>query len=238
MADIMDLGAYLASFGEVEIVPVSKVQRVVGSRLAASRDQVVQVTHHDEVDATALEAYRATLPREARVSPLIFIAKALVSALKTFPQFNVSLSEDGQQLIRKHYFNIGFAVDAPSGLLVPVLREADKKDVTALAAELHEFTLNAREKGLPLNVMEGGCMTISSLGGIGGTAFTPIVNLPEVAILGVLPIRTIPRWNGNSFEPRPVLPLSLSYDHRIINGADAARFVRHIGTALADPAAL
>jgi pyruvate dehydrogenase E2 component (dihydrolipoamide acetyltransferase) len=167
------------------------------------------------------------------VSPLIYIIKAVVDSLAAFPHFNASLSSDGEKLILKDYFHIGVAVDGPLGLLVPVLRECDRKDLPTLAAELKEVSSLARSKGLPIDRMSGGCFTISSLGGIGGTYFTPIINAPEVAILGVTGIQTKPVWTGSEFAPRALLPLSLSYDHRVINGADAARFVHQIGSSLA-----
>lgn len=234
----MDLQGYLAQFGEVEAEATSNFQRIVAKRLHASWSGIPHVTHNDDVDVSALERYRATLSPDAKVSPLIFLVKALVSALRAYPDFNSSLSEDGKSLIRKRYYHVGIAVDGPLGLLVPVLRDADRKTVGELGAELKAVSKQAREKGLPMSAMEGGSMTISSLGGIGGTSFTPIVNPPEVAILGVTRTRTVPHWTGDGFEPRQHMPLSLSYDHRVINGADAARFLRHIDEVLADPQAL
>lgn len=227
---------YFASFGEIQTVPVSKFQQIVAKRLHQSWTSIPHVTHSDDADVTAMEIYRkANTPK---VSPLIYLIKAMVSALKAFPNFNASLSEDGKSLTLKKYFHIGVAVDGPLGLLVPVLRDADKKDFAALATEIADLAGRARDKGLPMDVMSGGCMTITSLGAIGGTTFTPIINPPEVAILGVTPTRTVAHWNGSAFEPRRQMTLSLSYDHRVINGAEAARFVRHINAALAEPGKL
>ncbi|WP_260583725.1 2-oxo acid dehydrogenase subunit E2 [Sphingopyxis sp. PET50] len=230
--------ARFAPFGAVETIATSSFQRVVARRLTESWTQIPHVTHHDDIDVTALDAHRGTLTGPVRISPLIFLVKALAKAMAEFPQVNASLSEDGKALILKKYCHIGIAVDGPLGLLVPVLRDADQKDVATLAAELADYSARARDKGLPMSAMSGGCMTITSLGGIGGTGFTPIVNQPEVAILGVTPSRMRPVWDGAAFQPRLMMPLSLSYDHRVINGADAARFVRAIGQALAQPETL
>jgi pyruvate dehydrogenase E2 component (dihydrolipoamide acetyltransferase) len=221
-------------FGAVELVKRTRIQKIVARTMASNASTIPHVTHHDEIDVTRFETWRKALPIEQRASPTIYLIKAAVAALIAFPQFNSSLSADGEVLIRKKYFHIGLAVDGPLGLLVPVLRDCDQKDVPALAAELREVTELARSKGLPLDRMSGGCFTISSLGGIGGTGFTPIINAPEVAILGVTPTQTKPVWTGSAFEPRQMLPLSLSYDHRVINGADAARFTRQIGASLAE----
>lgn len=225
--------AFFAHFGEVETQARTRFQKMVAKTMAANATTIPHVTHHDLVDVTALDAHRAGLPKQERPSPLIYLIKAVVEALTAFPQFNSSLSPDGETLILKKYFHIGVAVDGPLGLLVPVLRDCDRRDMAALAADLREVTELARTKGLPMDRMSGGCFTITSLGGIGGVGFTPIINAPEVAILGVTPIQTRPVWTGDAFEPRQMLPLSLSYDHRVINGADAARFVRRIGEALA-----
>lgn len=225
-------------FGPVEVEPLSSFQKVVARRLSHSWTTIPHVTHHDDVDVTELERFRQALAPEVKVSPLIFLAKALSLALKAFPNFNASLSDDGTVLVRKGYVHIGIAVDGPLGLLVPVLRDVDAKDVRILANELRDLSRHAREKGLPMSLMSGGCMTITSLGGLGGTGFTPIVNPPELAILGVTPSRMVPVWGGEAFQPRLMMPLSLSYDHRVINGADAARFVRHVATLLATPGEL
>ena len=225
-------------FGAIETAPLSNFQKVVSRRLARSWTEIPHVTHHDEIDVTALDAHRKALGGEVKISPLIFLVKALAAGLGAFPTFNSSLSDDGKALVLKKYFNIGIAVDGPLGLLVPVLRDVDTKDLVTLAAELAALSAQARDKGLPMSAMMGGCMTISSLGGIGGTAFTPIINQPEVAILGVTQSRIKPVWDGETFQPRLMMPLSLSYDHRVINGADAARFVRRLGELLAEPSAL
>ncbi|MEZ5708306.1 MAG: 2-oxo acid dehydrogenase subunit E2 [Blastomonas sp.] len=227
--------AQFAAYGEVETLPLSNFQKVVARRLTQSWTQIPHVTHQDDVDVTALDSHRKSMPPGQKVSPLVFLVKALAKAVDEFPQFNASVSEDGKSLVLKKYFNVGIAVDGPLGLLVPVLRDVASKDVAQLATELSELSAQARDKGLPMSAMSGGCMTITSLGGIGGTGFTPIINQPEVAILGVTPSRMHPVWNGSSFEPRLMMPLSLSYDHRIINGADAARFTRAIADALANP---
>ncbi|MBW8814194.1 MAG: 2-oxo acid dehydrogenase subunit E2 [Caulobacterales bacterium] len=237
MNDIASPESPFQRFGAVECVVRTRFQKIVARTMAANA-AIPQVTHHDEVDATALEAHRRALPPGERPSPLVFLIKAVVAALKAYPQFNASLSADGETLVLKKYVHIGIAVDGPLGLLVPVLRDCDARDVASLAAELREVSELARTKGLPMDRMSGGCFTISSLGGIGGTAFTPILNAPEVAILGVTAMQTRPVWTGEAFAPRQMLPLSLTYDHRVINGADAARFVRHLGEAIADPAAL
>lgn len=224
--------AYFAQFGEIETVKRTRFQKIVAKTMVTNATSIPHVTHQDDADVTGLEAYRASLPREQKVSPLIFLIKAVVDALAAYPQFNASLTPDGESLVLKKYFHIGIAVDSPLGLLVPVLRDADKKDIATLAAELREVSALARTKGLPLDKMSGGCFAISSLGGIGGTYFTPIINAPDVAILGVTSVQTKPVWNGHEFVPRQMLPLSLSYDHRVINGADAAKFVRKIAAAL------
>jgi pyruvate dehydrogenase E2 component (dihydrolipoamide acetyltransferase) len=222
-----------APFGEIETVPRTKIQKIIARTMSNNWTSIPHVTHNDDVDVTGLEAYRRTLPEDRKVSPLLFLVKATVDALKAFPKFNSSLSPDGETLVLKKYFNIGIAIDSPLGLLVGVLRDCDKKEVSTLAAELREMSAMARGKGLPMDRMAGGCFSISSLGGLGGTSFTPIINAPEVAILGVTPTQTRPVWNGSEFKPRQMMPLSLSYDHRVINGADAARFVREIAASLA-----
>ena len=233
MSETPGAGALFARFGEVESIARSRFQKIVARTMVANATSIPHVTHHDEVDVTDLEAHRKALARDARPSPLIYLIKAVVDALKAHPQFNSSLSPDGETLVLKRYFHIGIAVDGPLGLLVPVLRDCDAKDAAALNAELRELSALARSKGLPMDRMSGGSMSISSLGGIGGGTFTPIINAPEVAILGATSIVTRPVWTGETFTPRQMLPLSLSYDHRVINGADAARFLRHIGGSLA-----
>jgi pyruvate dehydrogenase E2 component (dihydrolipoamide acetyltransferase) len=237
MSETPDAAAPFARFGAVETTARSRFQKIVARTMVANATSIPHVTHHDEVDVTGLEAHRKTLPREARPSPLIYLIKAVVEALKAYPQFNSSLSADGETLVLKRYFHIGVAVDGPLGLLVPVLRDCDTKDVAVLNAELRELSALARSKGLPMDRMSGGCITVSSLGGIGGGTFTPIINAPEVAILGATSLVTRPVWTGDAFAPRQMLPLSLSYDHRVINGADAGRFLRHIGVSLSQFAA-
>ena len=222
--------AYFAQFGEIEAVKRTRFQKIVAKTMVNNASTIPHVTHQDDADVTGLEAYRKSVTVKA--SPLIYLIKAVVEALKAYPQFNASLTPDGETLVLKKFFHIGIAVDGPLGLLVPVLRDADQKDIPTLAAELKEVSGLARSKGLPMDKMQGGCFSISSLGGIGGTYFTPIINAPEVAILGVTGIQTKPVWNGHEFAPRQMLPLSLSYDHRVINGADAARFVRKIAAGL------
>jgi pyruvate dehydrogenase E2 component (dihydrolipoamide acetyltransferase) len=225
-------------FGAIESVALTNFQKVVARRLTKSWTDIPHVTHHDDVDVTVLDAFRKSISQEMKISPLIFLVKSLAKAMGEFPSFNSSLADDGKTLVLKKYVNIGIAVDGPLGLLVPVLRDVDIKDLQTLNTELSELSAQARDKGLPMSAMSGGCMTISSLGGIGGTGFTPIVNQPEVAILGVTQSRMMPVWDGAAFQPRLMMPLSLSYDHRVINGADAARFVRRLGSLLADPTAL
>lgn len=227
-----------APFGAIESVALSNFQKVVARRLTKSWTEIPHVTHHDDVDVTQLEAFRKSIGQETKISPLIFLVKALAVAMVEFPTFNSSIADDGKTVAFKKYFNVGIAVDGPLGLLVPVLRDVDAKDLKTLNAELSELSAQARDKGLPMSAMSGGCMTISSLGGIGGTGFTPIVNQPEVAILGVTQSRMMSVWDGEAFQPRLMMPLSLSYDHRVINGADAARFVRRLGSLLGDPSAL
>ena len=232
MPDAIDPAAPFAPYGETETVRRTRFQKIVARTMSANAAAIPHVTHHDMVDVTALEAHRQGMLPGEKVSPLIFLIKAVAEALAAFPQFNASLSADGEALVLKRYCHIGIAVDGPLGLLVPVLRDCDRKDVATLAAELKEVSTLARAKGLPLERMSGGCFSISSLGGIGGTWFTPIINAPEVAILGVTGIQTRPVWDGATFQPRRMLPLSLSYDHRVINGADAARFVNRVGEGL------
>jgi pyruvate dehydrogenase E2 component (dihydrolipoamide acetyltransferase) len=197
------------------------------------------VTFHDEADITDMEAFRKSIGPEAeklgyKVSPLMFIIKALTASLQAFPRFNSSLSADGQSLVMKKYYNIGIAVDTPNGLVVPVIKDTDKKSIYQLCADMAEISKKARDGKLGPNDMSGGCITISSLGGIGGTAFTPIVNAPEVAILGVTRSYMKPVWDGAEFKPRLVCPFDLTFDHKVIDGAEAARFVTHMCKNLAD----
>ncbi|WP_424683067.1 dihydrolipoyllysine-residue acetyltransferase [Frateuria sp. YIM B11624] len=226
-----------AKFGPVEEKPLSRIQKISGANLARNWAMIPHVTQHEDADITELEAFRKQLGAEnkdLKVTPLVFQIKAVVAALKHFPQFNASLDETGEKLILKKYFHIGIAVDTPDGLVVPVIRDCDQKGLLDLARELGEISKKAREKKLGPAEMSGGCFSISSLGGIGGTAFTPIVNAPEVAILGVSKASMKPVWNGKEFAPRLMLPLSLSYDHRVIDGALAARFAAFLANQLGD----
>ncbi len=228
-----------AKFGDIEVQPLSRIKKISGQHLRRAWLNVPHVTHHDEADVTEMEAFRRSLKDEAasrgvRVTALSFIMKAACAALGEFPTFNASLAADGESLVMKKYFHIGVAVDTPNGLVVPVIRDVDAKGIMELGAELAELSARARDGKLKPNEMQGGCMSISSLGGIGGTAFTPIVNAPEVAILGVTRARMTPVWDGESFAPRLMLPLDLSYDHRVVDGAEAARFMRFLCNLLAD----
>jgi pyruvate dehydrogenase E2 component (dihydrolipoamide acetyltransferase) len=230
-----------AKFGPVEVKPLGRIQKISGPRLHAAWVNLPHVTQFDEADITDLEAERAKLKDKAaaagvKVTPLAFIVRAVVLALQEFPDFNASL--DGENLVLKKYFHIGFAADTPQGLLVPVIQNADQLDLFGIARALGDLSERARKGALKGNEMQGGCFTVSSLGGIGGTMFTPIINAPEVAILGVSRTQTKPVWNGKAFVPRHMLPLSLSYDHRVIDGAQGARFAVHLSKVLADPAAL
>jgi pyruvate dehydrogenase E2 component (dihydrolipoamide acetyltransferase) len=224
-----------AKFGPVETQPLSRIKKISGANLARNWAMIPHVTQHDDADITEMEAFRKQLGEEhkdTKVTPLVFLIKAVVAALKKYPQFNASL--DGDQLVLKQYFHVGIAVDTPDGLVVPVLRDCDRKGLLELAAELATISTKAREKKLGPADMSGGCFSISSLGGIGGTGFTPIINAPEVAILGVSKSATRPVWDGKEFAPRLLLPLSLSYDHRVIDGAAAARFTAYLASVLGD----
>ena len=228
-----------AKFGEIELEPLTRIQKISGPRLQASWVNVPHVTQHDLADITELEARRQKLKGPAKekgipLTPLAFILKACVAALQAFPKVNASLSNDGDALVMKKYCHLGFAADTDNGLVVPVIRDADQKDVYELAKELGELSLAAREGKLKAEQMQGATFTVSSLGGIGGTAFTPIVNAPEVAILGVSRHSMQPVWNGEKFVGRLMLPLSFSYDHRVIDGAMAVRFTTFLGEALGD----
>ena len=220
--------------------PLSRIKKLSGPHLHRSWLNVPHVTHNDDADITVLEAYRKELDAAARpdgyrVTLLAFLMKASVSGLKQFPEFNSSLSPETDSLILKSYYNIGVAVDTPDGLVVPVIRDVDRKGIIELSRELGATSARARDGKLAVADLQGGTFTISSLGGIGGTAFTPIVNAPEVAILGVVRSAMKPVWDGAEFVPRLLLPLSLSYDHRVIDGALAARFARHLCHVLEDP---
>ncbi len=224
-----------AKFGPVETRALSRIQKISGQNLARNWAMIPHVTQFDEADITEMEAFRKQLGEESKdtkLTPLVFLIKAVVAALKAFPTFNASL--DGDSLVLKQYFHIGIAVDTPDGLVVPVIRDCDQKGLLDLARELGEISKKARDKKLSPADMQGGCFSISSLGGIGGTAFTPIINAPEVAILGVSRSSTKPVWNGREFAPKLMLPLSLSYDHRVIDGAAAARFTSFLAKSLGD----
>ncbi|MFZ2405778.1 MAG: dihydrolipoyllysine-residue acetyltransferase [Methylobacter sp.] len=228
-----------SQFGAIEEQKLSKIKRLTGQNLSRVWLNLPMVTYHDEADITEMEAFRVALNAEKskediKITGLIFIIKALVAAMEQFPQFNASLSADGENLIFKKYFNIGIAVDTPNGLVVPVLRNVNLKGINELSAELAEKSNKARLGKLMPADMQGGCITISSLGGIGGTAFTPIVNAPEVAILGVTRAKMQPVWNGTEFIPRLMLPLDLTYDHRVIDGAEGARFMAAVKQYLGD----
>ena len=228
-----------SQFGEVETVELSRIKKISGKHLHACWLNVPHVTQFDEADITDLEAFRKGLKAQAekagvKITPLVFIMKAAVAALKQFPNMNASLSEDGEHLIVKKYYNLGIAVDTPNGLVVPVVRAVDQKGIFDLSRELMEISQKAREGKLGPKDMSGGTFTISSLGGIGGTNFTPIVNAPEVGIMGVSKAKMQPVWNGSEFEPRLMLPFSVSYDHRVIDGAEGVRFTQTIARYLSD----
>ena len=228
-----------SKFGEVETTPLSRINKLTGKNMQRNWLLVPHVTQFDEADITEMEAFRKQNKADAekqgfKLTPLVFIMKAVVVALKAFPRFNASLDAGGENLVMKKYFHIGVAVDTPNGLVVPVIRDVDQKGLFDLAKELGEVSGKAREGKLMPKDMQGGCFTISSLGGIGGTAFTPIVNVPEVAILGVSRSQIKPVFNEKEFEPRLMLPLSLSYDHRVIDGAAGARFIVYLSQCLTD----
>jgi len=230
-----------SKFGEIEEVELGRIQKISGANLSRNWVMIPHVTQFDEADITEVEEFRKQQNVEAekkkldvKITPLVFIMKAVAKALEEFPRFNSSISADAQKLTLKKYINIGVAVDTPNGLVVPVFRDVNKKGIVELSRELSVISKKARDGKLTASDMQGGCFTISSLGGIGGTAFTPIVNAPEVAILGVSKSSIKPVWNGKEFEPRLMLPLSLSFDHRVIDGAAGARFAAYIGTIMSD----
>ena len=225
-------------WGEVESKKLTKINKLTGKFLHRNWVTIPHVTQFDDSDITELEAFRKAMVPEykeqgIRITMLAFLVKAVVAGLKAFPRFNTSLDASGENLIYKSYYNIGIAVDTPDGLVVPVIRDADKKSLVEIAAEMGEISIKARDKKLKPADMQGGCLTISSLGGIGGTKFTPIVNAPEVAILGVSRAKIQAVWNGEGFDPKLMLPLALSYDHRVIDGADGARFTTFLSSVLA-----
>ncbi len=223
-------------YGEIELKSLSKIQKVSGSYLHRNWVSIPHVTQNDLADITDMEVFRKTTAKEKgiKLTPLVFLIKASVSALKEFPAFNASLDESRENLVLKKYFHIGIAVDTPDGLVVPVIRDCDQKDIFQLADELTDLSQRARDGKLKPIEMQGGCFSISSLGGIGGTSFTPIINAPEVAILGVSRSSIRPQWDGEGFQPRMMLPLCLSYDHRVIDGANGARFTRYLAARLED----
>ncbi len=228
-----------SQFGEIEVKPLSKINKLTGKFLHRNWVTIPHVTQFDEADITSLEAFRKQSNKEyekegVKFTMLSFIMKAVAAGLKKYPRFNSSLEPSGENLIMKNYFNIGVAVDTPDGLVVPVIRDVDTKSLVDISKELREISIKARDKKLKPSDMQGGSMSISSLGGIGGTKFTPIVNAPEVAILGVSKAEMKPVWNGSDFEPKLMCPLSLSYDHRVIDGADGARFITYVSHLLAD----
>lgn len=230
-----------SQFGPIQTKALSKIKKISGANLHRNWVTAPHVTQFDNADITDLEVFRKSMKKEAekrdaKLTLLAFLMKACVNALKTYPMFNSALSPDGDNLIMKNYYNIGFACDTPDGLVVPVVRDVLKKDVLEIAEDLGRLSAKARERKLKMEEMQGGCFTISSLGGIGGTKFTPIINCPEVAILGVSRASMQPIFNekNNNFEPRLILPLSLSYDHRVVDGADGARFTSHLGVMLSD----
>ncbi len=226
-----------AKFGAIETKPLARIKKISGANLHRNWVMIPHVTNHEDADITELEALRVQLNKEneksgIKLTMLAFLIKACVAALKKFPEFNASL--EGENLVLKKYYHIGFAADTPNGLMVPVVKDADQKGINAIAKETSELAAKAREGKLAPTDMQGGCFSISSLGGIGGTYFTPIINAPEVAILGVCKSATKPVWDGKAFQPRLILPLSLSWDHRVIDGASAARFNAYLASLLAD----
>lgn len=235
---VLDMPVFdFAKYGTIESKPLSRIQKISGANLHRNWVTIPHVTQFDEADITEMEAFRKQLGAEyakqnVKITPLAFMLKAVVAALQKFPKFNASL--DGENLVLKQYFHIGVAVDTPDGLMVPVLRDVDKKGIVQLAQELADISAKARDKKITAADMQGGCFTISSLGGIGGTAFTPIINAPEVAILGVSRSCMKPVYQDGQFVPRLMLPLSVSYDHRVIDGAAAARFTAYLAKVLSD----
>ncbi|CAA0080918.1 Dihydrolipoyllysine-residue acetyltransferase component of pyruvate dehydrogenase complex [Zhongshania aliphaticivorans] len=228
-----------SQFGEIDVQPLTKLHKLTAANMHRSWVNLPHVTQFDDVDISELEDFRASVKKQGeqrgvKLTPLPFLLKAAALALRTYPKFNASLSSDGESMIYKNYINIGIAVDTPAGLVVPVIRDVDKKSLWDLAAESAELAKKAKDRKLKPADMQGGCFTISSLGGIGGTGFTPIINAPEVAIMGVSKLAVKPLWNGSEFVPRKMLPVSLSYDHRAINGVDAGQFFTFLGELLTD----
>jgi pyruvate dehydrogenase E2 component (dihydrolipoamide acetyltransferase) len=228
-----------SQFGEIDVQPLSKLHKLTAMNMHRSWVNLPHVTQFDEVDISELEDFRSELKAEAerrgaKMTPLPFLLKAAAQALREYPKFNASLSHDGENMVYKKYINIGIAVDTPAGLMVPVIKDVDQKSLWQLAAESAELAAKAKDRKLKPADMQGGCFTISSLGNIGGTGFTPIINSPEVAIMGVSKLAIKPHWNGSEFVPRKMLPLSLSYDHRALNGVDAGQFFTYLGGLLSD----
>jgi pyruvate dehydrogenase E2 component (dihydrolipoamide acetyltransferase) len=228
-----------SKFGVIESQPLSRIKKISGANLHRNWVTVPHVTQFDEADITDMEVFRKEIGAEyakqnIKITPLAFIIKAVVAVLQKFPELNSSLDASGENLVLKKYYHVGVAVDTPNGLMVPVLRDADQKGIVQLAKELGEISAKARDLKISGADMQGGCFSISSLGGIGGTAFTPIINAPEVAILGVSKASMKPVWKDNTFVPRLILPLSLSYDHRVIDGAAGARITQYLAQVLAD----
>ncbi|WP_321276360.1 dihydrolipoyllysine-residue acetyltransferase [Thiomicrorhabdus indica] len=232
-------GIDFSQFGDTTTEELGRIKKISGKFLHASWLNVPHVTQFDECDITEMDQFRkdqkaAAEKQGIKLTPLVFVMKAVVKALQDFPSFNASLSEDGQSIIKKHYYNIGIAVDTPNGLVVPVVKDVDKKGIYELSRDLMEISAKARDGKLGPKDMQGGCFTISSLGGIGGTQFTPIVNAPEVAIMGLSKAKMQPVWNGSEFEPRLIMPFSVSYDHRAIDGAEGVRFTTTVANYLSD----
>lgn len=229
-----------SQFGPTELTDLPRNQVYAGAFLGRNWAQIPHVTHNDQAPTEAMHSARRDLAAESghKLTPLPYFVKALVNTLKAFPQFNASLAPNAKQLVQKHYYHIGIAVDTPNGLLVPVIRDADQKSIVEIASELADKAKRARERGLPMSEMSGGCMTISSLGSIGGTSFSPIINAPELAILGITAEFDQLYLDQGQVKSRKMVPLSLSYDHRVINGADAARFCRYFAEQLANPQGL
>lgn len=228
-----------SQFGPVHVAPMSKIHKITAANMSRNWLNVPHVTQFDDADITELEDFRKSMQAEAekrgvKLTPVPFLLKAVAAALRAEPSFNVSLHKDGEQIVRKDYVHVGMAVDTPKGLMVPVIRDVDKKGLYELVAEASELAMKARDGKLKTKEMQGACFTISSLGAIGGTGFTPIVNAPEVGILGISKLAVKPVWNGETFAPRKLLPLALSYDHRAVNGSDAGRFLTYLVSVLAD----
>jgi pyruvate dehydrogenase E2 component (dihydrolipoamide acetyltransferase) len=243
-APTLDAGRYWdvdhAAYGPVKEEPLSRIAQIASANLSAANTMIPQVTHHDRADMRAVEAFRKTLrdegaARGVKITALAFHVMALARTLRAIPRFNASLTPDGEKLVLKDYAHIGIAVDTPHGLMVPVIRDADKKGLWQIAADIADLAARAGARKLSGADMGGGSMSLSNLGGIGGSAFTPIVNPPELAILGLTRTETVPVWEGGEWTPVPMAPLDLSYDHRVINGADAARFLSYFARLLADP---